>query len=176
MRPPRELTREDATMTLQGLELWPSAQISLQPTGAAGGGGGGGPAAAAVAAGTSRSRSKSPPAPVGGGQYLGGRPKPSELLASSMKSREREQSKHALKGATAHTRYNVKGSGANQAQAQAHSSASAGVSSASASSGASASDVQELVSMGFGETAVRAALQRAGGRKERAVEILLGGS
>ena len=38
IRPP---TREDATMTLQGLELWPSAQISLQPTGAAGGGGGG---------------------------------------------------------------------------------------------------------------------------------------
>ena len=101
-----------------------------------------------------------------------------------MKSREREQSKHALKGATAHTRYNVKGSGANQAQAQAQAhpsasasaSAGAGAGGSSASAGASSSDVQELVSMGFDETAVRTALQRAGGRKERAVEILLGGS
>ena len=166
-------------MTLQGLELWPSAQVALHVGGGKGGGGAAAASSASSAsssassASSSSSTSASSGSAPGGGRYLGGKPKPSELIASSMRARERDQSRHALTGKSQHARYNVKGSGAkNRAPPAAQGGAGGGAPGA----GAAAADVQELMGMGFAEAAVRAALQRAGGRKDRAVEILLGGS
>lgn len=79
LRPPRVLTIDTATKTLQGLELWPSAQLCVETVTSAentenSSGSASRPGSAAVG-------------PLGGGQYLSRRPAPSEVIARVTKQR-----------------------------------------------------------------------------------------
>mmetsp|Transcript_5848 Transcript_5848/g.10934 ORF Transcript_5848/g.10934 Transcript_5848/m.10934 type:complete len:516 (+) Transcript_5848:141-1688(+) len=85
MRPPRPLGVEHATKTLQALELWPSAHLKLTlvplgrktdlPSSRT-------PSAKLQAASSSSSSASSTEEALGGGRYLAGRPKPSDIMAS----------------------------------------------------------------------------------------------
>lgn len=134
MRPPRKLTKGDATRTLQALELWPSATVVVRPLASPGAPT---PAVRSAAAATVEARAP------GGGHYLGGRPKPSELIASVTR---RFDGRTPTDQGRKH--YPIQSS-------------------------ASSATAQELIDMGFDATAVANALRQCGGAKDKAVELLL---
>uniref|UniRef100_A0A7S2RT17 UBA domain-containing protein n=1 Tax=Rhizochromulina marina TaxID=1034831 RepID=A0A7S2RT17_9STRA len=156
--PPRVFDLEDGRRTLQSLELWPSAQISVQRR--RGAGVTGGTTQQGNAAGVSSSTSAAASSPARAvGSRLGGKLKPSELLG---KVSHRFDNKTPLGGARKH--FNVSGTAT---------AAGPGAPSPPSTTAHQASVVAELMAMGFPETRVRAALKRVNGNKERAIELLL---
>lgn len=175
LRPPRPLTKEDATKTLQGLGLWPSAQIRIKVS-----------SLAPVPTRNNQSGQSQPTASSssqGGDHYLRSRPTPQQIMkqaTSRFESIPLNKKEHAnVNRSAASTRAAAAEARMQTSQQNKPKSLPPPPTYASTSSNNintmnnGDNVVAELVAMGFPEDKVRNALSSSGGDQARAVEILL---
>jgi hypothetical protein len=173
LRPPTKLSKADATKTLQGLGLWPSAQISVKVTKID-------DSSSKVNTASTTSKSGTSSATTGSTeQYVGSRPTPSMIMKSATSRFE----SIPLTGKE-HANVNRQAAAARAAAAEARMMNKTSMTSAPPVTQSSIrsnnnvdsstnSTVAELVAMGFPEAKVLNALASANGDQARAVEILL---
>lgn len=169
LRPATTLKKTDATKTLQGLGLWPSAQISVKVTKLDGSTSSANSSKVTKSTQLSSSNKNESSGGLIGENYLRGRPTPSMVMKSATSRFE----SIPLNGKE-HNNVNRNAAQARAAAAEARMNSQKNQSMEKSTSNKNGSGaVEELMAMGFSEIQVRNALASSKGDQARAVEILL---